>query len=101
MNIGGQADNYMSVIDEMNRISSDDSDEQQVGADMVNYEQPVAQRRERIEKVGIDKFKDTVHKVQQFGFNWMLEAQKVAKVNNTKAKELVTNTILSEKDHEA
>lgn len=35
------------------------------------------------------------------GFDWILEAQKLDRVNNTKAKEFVTNTILSEKDHES
>jgi hypothetical protein len=69
---------------------------------MVNYEAAqIVSRHERIEKVSIDKFKETVHKVQQKGFDWILEAQKQGKVNNAKAKDVVTNTILPEKEHEA
>lgn len=53
----------MTVIEEMNRISSDDSDEQQLGLDTVTYETTIVSRREKIEKISVEKFKETVHKV--------------------------------------
>lgn len=48
--------------------------------------------------MAVEKFQETLKKVQDKGFKWMLEAQKNNKINKQKSKEFLVSIMLNEKD---
>lgn len=74
-------------------VSSDDSDaENHMQVDQ-QYE-----IKQKIEKVNAEEFKTAQTKIQEKGFQWVIEAQEEGKIKKRQANQYITNVLTSTKE---